>query len=90
MQKLNLSYKNNDDLKAALEGKKPGDECSMTIKVVVETNDDSGFSGKITGVELEDDYSEKEEEIVEEAPEMEDETPILVVMKGKPDAGEAD
>ena len=87
MQKINLSYKGNEDLKAALAGKKPGDECSMTLTVKVEANDDAGFSAGIVGVEREDyseGYAEEEAEMAEEVldPEMEDASPILVVMRG--------
>jgi hypothetical protein len=76
---ITLNYKDNDELKAALGGKEPGDRCKITLDVLVSANSDEAFDGSIEGVELDESYEEKEETVSEEV----DEDPVMEVISKK-------
>lgn len=82
---ITLNYADNDELKAALGGKEPGDKCRITLDVLVSANSDEAFDASIEGVELEDSYEEDEDTDTEseEPASEEDEDPVMGVMAKK-------
>lgn len=87
---LKLTLKDNDELKAALGGAKPGDKLELCVSVTVRSNDEDTFDALIDEVELmEDEAADEEAAPAEDKPEDmmddEDEKPsaALIVMASK-------
>lgn len=82
---IQLSYQDNDELKAALGGMEPGDEVKLTLIVTVRGNDDDGFDALIDEVEVAESEEPEDEDEETESDEDEDEDSALSVMKSKKD-----
>ena len=82
---LILSLKDNEELKAALGGHKPGDKIELCLEVTVTAVDDEQFEAAIDDV-VEEDSSEEESETPDKetgSDETDEEDPAIVVMSAK-------
>ena len=82
MDPITLNYEAYDDqLKAALSGKEPGESVVLTVRAKVNSNSDESITLDTEEVTLED--MGETEEVEETEPEMEDEMPAMVVAIAK-------
>jgi hypothetical protein len=90
-----LDYDDNEELKATLGGKEPGDKVTLTVTALVKANDEKTFEAIIEEVTAEDTPEEEEEESEDDEEEAESEddeaTPSVVrVMTKKKKTVDAD
>lgn len=74
---LQLTYGDDETLKAALAGLQPGETLTLKVSVTVNANDDRMFEASIDEVSVMDELGEAEDEM---GPEGED--PVLAVVMG--------
>jgi len=72
-----------DELKLALAGKQPGDECVLTLRVKVTSNSDESIDFDAEEVTLDKEASPEPEEVVEEDEVVDDDAPAIVVAMAK-------
>ncbi len=85
MDPITLNYDSYDEqLKAALSGKEPGESVVLTVRAKVNSNSDESITLDIEEVELEDaTEAEAEGDVEEEAPMGEEDMPAMVVAISK-------
>lgn len=82
--KLIIDYSSNPELSAVLSAKKPGEKVSLEIEVTVDRNDANELVASLDSVTAE--VEGEDEETLEVAPEISADSPVMVVIKGRPDA----
>ena len=53
MQKIRIDYADNPELKMALMGKRPGEDCELTVKLSTISADDQSLEGEVNEVTYE-------------------------------------